>query len=84
MHGLTLSGLTSIRDKKIRTKLFRTLTRRIAAKRDFIEGHRLKAWVLNRMGRCKDASEEFKIVEKLSPNDRLVHAGRGMVPAHVP
>lgn len=39
------------------------------AKRDFVEGHRLRAWVYNRMGRCKDASEDFKIVEKSSTND---------------
>jgi tetratricopeptide (TPR) repeat protein len=50
-------------------KALQDVNKAIAAKRDFIEGHRLKAWVLNRMGRCKDASEEFKIVEKLSPND---------------
>ncbi len=69
MRGLTLSGLTSIRDKKTRTRLLRTSKRRIAAKRDFVEGYRLKAWVLNRMGKCKDASEDFMMVEKLSPND---------------
>ena len=50
-------------------KALQDIEKAIAAKGDFIEGHRLKAWVLNRMGRCKDASEEFKIVEKLSPND---------------
>ncbi len=55
--------------QKNQDKALQDIDKAIAAKRDFIEGHRLKAWVLNRMGRCKDASEEFKIVEKLSPND---------------
>jgi tetratricopeptide (TPR) repeat protein len=55
--------------QKDQEKALQDINKAIAAKRDFIEGHRLKAWVLNRMGRCKDASEEFKIVEKLSPND---------------
>ena len=55
--------------QKNQDKALQDIEKAIAAKGDFIEGHRLKAWVLNRMGRCKDASEEFKIVEKLSPND---------------
>jgi len=55
--------------QKDQEKALQDVNKAIAAKRDFIEGHRLKAWVLNRMGRCKDASEEFEIVEKLSPND---------------
>jgi len=36
---------------------------------NFIEAHRLKAWVLNRMGRCREANEAFQKVEELSPND---------------
>jgi tetratricopeptide (TPR) repeat protein len=55
--------------QKNQDKALENVNKALEKKRDFVEGHRLKAWVLNRMGRCKDASEEFKIVEKLSPND---------------
>jgi tetratricopeptide (TPR) repeat protein len=50
-------------------KALQDINKALAAKRDFAEGYRLKAWVLNRMGKCKDASEAFMMVEKLSPND---------------
>jgi tetratricopeptide (TPR) repeat protein len=55
--------------QKDQEKALQDVNKAIAAKRDFIEGHRLKAWVLNRMGRCKEASEAFMEVEKRSPND---------------
>ncbi|MGO9568304.1 MAG: tetratricopeptide repeat protein [Desulfomonilaceae bacterium] len=55
--------------QKDQEKALQDVNKALAIKRDFVEGHQLKAWVLNRMGKCKDASEEFKIVEKLSPND---------------
>jgi len=55
--------------QKNQDKALQAIDKALAAKRDFVEGYRLKAWVLNRMGRCKDASESFKMVEKLSPND---------------
>src|SRR5208283_4818342 len=55
--------------QKDQDKALQDVNKALAAKRDFVEGYRLKAWVLNRMGKCKDASEAFKMVEKLSPND---------------
>jgi tetratricopeptide (TPR) repeat protein len=35
----------------------------------FPEGLRLRAWILNRMGKCQDAFIDFKKVEEISPND---------------
>lgn len=54
--------------QKDQDKALQDINKALAAK-PFPEGYRLKAWVLNRMGKCKDASEAFKMVEKLSPND---------------
>ena len=41
----------------------------LSSKPDFVEGLRLRAWVLNRMGKCREAYEDFKNVSDLKPND---------------
>ncbi len=54
---------------KDQDKALQDVNQALAAKHDFVEGYRLRAWIFSRMGRCKDASADFKTVEKLSPNN---------------
>ena len=50
-------------------KAFTDINKALKSDPKFISALRLRAWVLNRMGKCKDASEDFKKVEELSPED---------------
>ncbi len=50
-------------------KALGTVNKALDAKSDFIEGLRLRAVILTRVGKCKDAFEDFNRAEKLRPND---------------
>jgi tetratricopeptide (TPR) repeat protein len=50
-------------------KALANANRALASKGNFVEGLRLRAWILNRSGKCKEAFEDFKKVGALSPND---------------
>ncbi|MBI4962555.1 MAG: tetratricopeptide repeat protein [Desulfomonile tiedjei] len=54
---------------KDQDKALADVTLAIKSNPNFIDAYRLQAWVLNRMGRCREANEAFKKVEQLNSND---------------
>jgi tetratricopeptide (TPR) repeat protein len=50
-------------------KALANVNKAVSSKPNFVEALRLRAWVLNRMGKCKEASEDFKKVEQIGPAD---------------
>jgi tetratricopeptide (TPR) repeat protein len=55
--------------QKDQEKALKAVNKAISLKPDVVEFIRLKAWVLNRDGKCKEANEAFLAVEKIKPKD---------------
>jgi tetratricopeptide (TPR) repeat protein len=48
-------------------KALKDISKAISLKSDFVDALRLRAWIHNRNGKCKEAAQDFVMVEKLSP-----------------
>ena len=67
--GRTPSGPTSISKSNDQGKALDEVNEVLSSKPDFVEGLRLRAWIFNRMGKCREAYEDFKKVSELNPKD---------------